>query len=247
MPTTRRGIEQVARPHDPRDAMDEQVGGDAAGIGRVAAPFVIVVRIPGDVRGVGQPGFPIQVGRFRLGIAQVDVAPGPLLVVAADVFDLGLHDLADHPFGDRLGGRAVAVVRHRLHADLHAPCRSPFASSPPPGPAEWCGSSAFRNRRSCRRRRRRSVILPVRVLRGGDGHIVDVGIVEHRGDNPGRPWSPACRPPAAARVSQQSATPRKSRLSWSFSPLQASTWPLPMPPTPMKPIRIRSLAPRTRA
>ena len=64
-------VEQVARFHDPRDAMDEQIGGDSTGVRAVGSPLVIVMRIPVDCGGVAKPGTPVEV--LRLGLLVVEV------------------------------------------------------------------------------------------------------------------------------------------------------------------------------
>ena len=114
-------VEQIASLHDPGDAMDKQVGADPARVSRIASPFEVMVRIPIDLGCGSEPSVPIQVGWLVFMLRdQVRFTPRPsTFAVASDVFDLSLKHLADHPLLDRLARRDVAVIGHRLHADLN--------------------------------------------------------------------------------------------------------------------------------
>ena len=55
-----------------------------------------MMRIPAHLGGLAEPGIPIQVGWLRRVVGNIGIAPRTLLVVAAHVFDLRLHDLAQN-------------------------------------------------------------------------------------------------------------------------------------------------------
>ena len=106
------GVEQIAGAHDTRNSMNEQVRADSAGIGRIAPPFEVVMRIPISFLGMTEPSVPVEIGRLylMLGDCGGNSPRSEFRIVTADVFDLGLNHFADDAAPNRVSGGDVTVV-----------------------------------------------------------------------------------------------------------------------------------------
>ena len=75
MPTTRAGKAQAARSEDTGEAVDEQVGSDAARVIPIVAPFEVARGAPGSLRRRSQPAFPVEVGWLDRSLCRLQPIP----------------------------------------------------------------------------------------------------------------------------------------------------------------------------